>query len=90
MGSLWRSQEMVLAQLLLQSETVYDCVRALGEQVMTLWVVVLVPLAAHSSFFLLGSGSISRCEFRPCNAQQPLAFSLISLALSFFFSLDEP
>ena len=33
MGSLFRSEEMSLAQLFLQSEAVYACVRELGELV---------------------------------------------------------
>ena len=33
MGSLFRSEEMTLAQLFLQSEAAYACVRELGEQV---------------------------------------------------------
>eukprot|EP00039_Didymoeca_costata_P018105 m.332133 g.332133 ORF g.332133 m.332133 type:complete len:848 (+) comp16883_c0_seq1:89-2632(+) len=31
MGSLWRSEEMSLAQLFIQSEAAYECVNALGE-----------------------------------------------------------
>eukprot|EP00040_Diaphanoeca_grandis_P010382 m.53106 g.53106 ORF g.53106 m.53106 type:complete len:915 (+) comp21710_c1_seq1:65-2809(+) len=31
MGSLWRSEEMTLAQLFLQSEAAFECVSALGE-----------------------------------------------------------
>ena len=31
MGSLFRSEEMTLAQLFLQSEAAYACVRELGE-----------------------------------------------------------
>ena len=33
MGSLFRSEEMTLAQLFLQSEAAYACVRELGELV---------------------------------------------------------
>lgn len=33
MGSLFRSEEMILAQLFLQSEAAYFCVRELGELV---------------------------------------------------------
>lgn len=32
MGSLWRSQEMSLAQVFLPLEAAYECVSALGEQ----------------------------------------------------------
>ena len=31
MGSLFRSEEMTLAQLFLQSDSAYSCVRELGE-----------------------------------------------------------
>jgi hypothetical protein len=42
MGSLWRSEEMCLAQLYLQAEAAYESVSALGE------LVSLPPLFAPS------------------------------------------
>lgn len=42
MGSLFRSEEMTLAQLFLQSEAAYACVRELGE------IVSLILIAARS------------------------------------------
>ena len=41
MGSLFRSEKMTLAQLFLQSEAAYACVRELGELVRTYRGVVL-------------------------------------------------
>ena len=42
MGSLFRSEEMTLAQLFLQSEAAYACVRELGEIVSQLIIPVVL------------------------------------------------
>ena len=42
MGSLFRSEEMTLAQLFLQSEAAYACVRELGEIVSQLIQIICV------------------------------------------------
>ena len=41
--SLFRSEEMTLAQLFLQSEAAYACVSALGELVRFVWIRCEVP-----------------------------------------------
>ena len=48
MGSLFRSEEMTLAQLFLQSEAAYACVRELGEIVSQAAVdLYKVPFVFH-------------------------------------------
>lgn len=54
MGSLFRSEEMTLCQLFLQSEAAYACVSELGElglvQFRDVSISTILPNAAHNSY----------------------------------------
>lgn len=70
--SLFRSEEMTLAQLFLQSEAAYACVSALGELVrlnVTLHAPYLMLLSISTSngtvlfLCLIGSCTVQRCKY---------------------------
>lgn len=58
MGSLFRSEEMSLSQLFLQSEAVYACVRELGELVSCYTVHVSARTADIHSVSLIGASTV--------------------------------
>ena len=57
MGSLFRSEKMTLAQLFLQSDSAYACVRELGELV-SLCYLFDVTLDSNNFHFCVGNGSV--------------------------------